>query len=95
MHFSENPDQVRAEFFRDGGKWYMTEALDMADCYNELTPADAVWKALINRARRRGQEISETFHIVVLDPYHQNPYPVMWTIEAIKQQKAQDATSRT
>lgn len=71
MGYSENEDMVEAVFFKSTGKWYMTEALDMSGCFKEITPVEAVKKALKNRGR------GNSFTVVVLNPSHMAPYPVM------------------
>lgn len=71
-HFSDNPGMVRVDFFRPSGKWYMTEAHDMSDFYNEPVIHDAVCKML----ERDGRLLTH-FDILVLEPYHKNAYPVM------------------
>lgn len=74
-HFSEKPGMVRVEFFRPGGKWYMTEAWDMSDYYAVgPTPIDAVQAMLMNN--ERGFRLLNQFIVVVQDPYHKNEYPV-------------------
>jgi hypothetical protein len=66
------------------GKWKYTIALDMRGFYDEITPVDAVEKAW-----QAGQfdgvvpsivkvPIQEDgYWLVVSEPYHKHPYPVM------------------
>lgn len=77
MHYSENPGMCRFEFFKDTGKWYMTEAIDMSDYYTEMRPVEGVLKAWIKRCKDLNVEPHNNFNIVVSDPYHFAPYPVM------------------
>jgi hypothetical protein len=70
-HYSDNPGHVRADFFKKSGKWYMTETIDMSDYYFELDIYEAVRKALADA------NLAKThFTIVILEPYHQNDYPI-------------------
>lgn len=71
-NYSDNPGMVRVDYFKPSGKWYMTEALDMYDFYNELSVYAAVEKALV----RDGRYLRH-FDIIVMEPYHRNAYPVM------------------
>ncbi len=74
-HYAENPGSVRVEFFKPGGKWYMTEAWDMSRYWNfKHTPIDAVEAMLKDDAR--GARLLTQFIVVVQDPYHVHEYPV-------------------
>jgi hypothetical protein len=70
-HYSDNPGHVRADFFKESGKWYMTETINMEPYYNELDIFVAVKKALVDSGRG-----DTTLMVVVLEPYHRNAYPV-------------------
>jgi hypothetical protein len=73
-HYNDNPGMVRVDYFKESGKWYMTEAHDMSDFYDELSIYTAVEKMLV----RDGRYLRH-FHILVMEPYHRNAYPVMIT----------------
>lgn len=78
MGYSENPGMVRVDFFKPGGKWYMTEELDMSDFWDfGIIPHDAVVAAL----EAKGRNLKH-FTRVVLKPYHRSAYPVMLVAEA-------------
>ena len=34
-HYNDNPGVVRVDYFKPSGKWYMTEAHDMSDYWDE------------------------------------------------------------
>jgi hypothetical protein len=72
MNYSDNPGMVRVDYFKPSGKWYMTEAHDMYDFYNELDIYKAVEMMLV-----RDDRYLRHFDIVVLEPFHRNSYPVM------------------
>ena len=81
-HYSENPGMVRVDYFRPSGKWYMTEAVDMSDDWDEPFIHDAValalgrhWVKSHGGVERRDRW--QQFTVVVLEPYHRNAYPIM------------------
>lgn len=77
MGYSNNPGSVRVDFFKPGGKWYMTEDLDMARFWGfGITPHEAVEAAL----EAKGRNLKH-FTRVVLKPYHKSAYPVMLVAE--------------
>lgn len=72
-HYTTNSGMVRVDYFRQSGKWYMTEELDMSGFYDHgIYPAQAVRAALEAKGR-----LFPHFHKVVLDPYVESSYPVM------------------
>ena len=71
-HYNDNPGVVRVDYFKPSGKWYMTEAHDMSDYWDEPD----IYRAVESTLRRDGRFLRH-FDIVVLEPYHRNPYPVM------------------
>lgn len=73
-NYSVNPGMVRVDFFKPGGKWYMTEAWNMTGFWDEITPVDAVEKML--ERDERGAALLKQFIVVVLQPYHRLEYPV-------------------
>jgi len=77
MGYSENPGMVRVDFFKPGGKWYMTEELNMYDFWDYgLWCGEAVEAALEAKGRNL-----KYFTRVVLKPYHRNSHPVMLKAE--------------
>lgn len=78
-NYSVNPGHVRIDFFKESGKWYMTEVLDMSKDYDTgITPKDAVISAMRRTERHDALLNNKDFHIVVLEPYHKSAYPVMF-----------------
>lgn len=74
MGFHENPAMVRVDYFREGGKWYMTEALDMGGVFDSgAVGSQAAVKAAIKRAGRSDIGMIA----VVLEPHCRLSYPVM------------------
>lgn len=76
-HFSVFPDQVRADIFREQGKWYETRALNMGELYDIPSVRDAVQFAW----HRQYGNAHHGKWLVVLDPHHKNSYPIMQRIE--------------
>lgn len=76
-NYSDNPGMVRVDFFKESGKWYMTESINMSAFYNHgIIPHDAVEAAL----EAEGRNLKH-FTRVVLEPYHKAAYPVMLKAE--------------
>lgn len=71
-NYSDNPGMVRVDYFKESGKWYMTDAVDMSLVYDYTSIHAAVEAAIIEH---RGA--LPHFNIVVLEPYHKNAHPVM------------------
>lgn len=78
-HYNENPGMVRVDYYKPGGKWYMTEAHDMSEFYDERDIYEAVRKTLI----RDGRYLTH-FTIVVAQPYHKNAYPIMLVADDVQ-----------
>jgi hypothetical protein len=75
--YSENPAHVRVDFYKpESGKWYMTEMLDMDGHYYDLGPYNAVRNALL---KTRHADSFDRWIISVVEPYHENGYPVLLT----------------
>lgn len=98
MHYSEKPGMVRVDFFKESGKWYTTEAMDMNDWYNKGYPptperatelphtAVAVRRCLLaHLTPNAGSEPIRYsgMRYVVLEPYHVNAHPVMGDVDEL------------
>ena len=75
MYYSNLPEMVRVDFFREHGKWYATESVDMSGTYNDLT-LDAV-KASVKR--QIGDRYKDMW-AVCLQPYVIHSFPVMFRV---------------
>lgn len=72
-HYSNSPNMVRVDYFKKSGKWYETLELNMDKGWDkDLLMHDGIRKAM----KEQGLSRSE-FFAVILDPYHENSYPVM------------------
>jgi len=75
MGYSDNPARVRVDFFKDNGKWYTTEAVEMMDWSGETyTTFQRSLKAHLN-GRLKGM------WAVCLDPYSDKGFPLMVRVE--------------
>jgi hypothetical protein len=72
-NFSINPGMVRVDYFKDSGKWYMTEEHDMSGHWDDAFVQDAVRRTL----KEAGRWLPH-FTMVVLEPYHRSAFPVMF-----------------
>lgn len=76
-NYSVNPGNVRVDFFKASGKWYMTEDVDMSEFWDfGAYPGGAVEAAL----ELKGRNLKH-FTRVVLEPYHRYSYPVILLAE--------------
>lgn len=77
-HYNDNPGMVRVDYFKPGGKWYMTEAIEMPDAeYSAPNIHEAVRRSLDASRPDREPGWWSQFTVVVLEPYHQHAHPVM------------------
>lgn len=72
-HYSNNPETVRADLFKDSGKWYTTVELNMGPYYDEPLIHDAVRRAYVDNISPNMSGMT----VVVLEPYHKHSHPVM------------------
>lgn len=82
-HYSENPGMVRVDYFKPGGKWYMTEAHDMYDYWDSPKRLGLTLHEAIEEMLRRDDAWRPHFTIVILQPYHVNSHPVMIPATAV------------
>jgi len=82
-NYSANPGMVKVDFYKPGGKWYMTEAVDMSDFYHTGAIHEAVAMA-IRDGLKNGERLLMQFIVLVDEPYHQNSHPVMLVPEWLR-----------
>lgn len=85
MGYTEDDRMVRVDFFKTGGKWYCTEAVEWTGSFYGTTvhgmatsdqiqhPVDAFKTSLRNHLGDRFQEMTA----VCLEPYHEFSFPLM------------------
>ena len=79
-HYSDNASMVRVDFFKPGGKWYMTEAHDMEDYY-DVVPIHEALKQVLSHSREGHPDFWKQFTVVCLEPYHIYAHPIMIVAE--------------
>ncbi|MDF2915877.1 MAG: hypothetical protein K0S70_94 [Microbacterium sp.] len=79
-HYTDNPGMVRVDYYKPGGKWYMTEAHDMSEFYDDSDIHEAVRQML-----KKADRYLPHFTIVVQEPYHRNAYPVMLIADDVRE----------
>jgi hypothetical protein len=85
MGYSEKEDMVRVDFFKEGGKWYCTEAVRWTGCYrNEGDDFCSIHDAFKQSLRDHlgGHRLSEMI-AVCLEPYHEHSHPIMIKVRSI------------
>lgn len=81
MGYTTDSGMVRVDFFKPSGKWYMTEAIDMSETYNDWDTHKCVRLALDESRAGLGPGWWRHFTVVVLKPYSQYAYPIMIVAE--------------
>lgn len=77
MNYRYEPYIVRADQFKEHGKWYQSLELNMKDFYHIGICTEAVMLAF---AAQYPNSFQGSW-IVVLEPYNINAHPVMWKVE--------------
>lgn len=77
-NYSDKPGSVRVDFFKESGKWYATEAVDMTGEYEDWN----IWEALKRHFPRRdnGTFRYSGMWAVCLNPYSKHAHPVMFKV---------------
>lgn len=81
-HYIENPGMCRVDFFKESGKWYTTEAIDLSPWYTNQ-PYDALTFALKKHLLRKegsGYRLSGMWAIC-LEPYNHLSFPLMMKVD--------------
>jgi hypothetical protein len=74
MGYSDQHYMVRADRFCSSGKWDDTFPLDMKDSYHAFNLPEEIERLCRNY---QGHDmLTGGFIIVVLEPYHENAYPI-------------------
>lgn len=74
MGYSANEGMVRADLFKENGKWSQTYALDMSKYYEDPD----MWASIRLLYRDQvGHQIPKGWLLVVLEPYHTYSHPVI------------------
>lgn len=65
---------VRVDFFKESGKWYTTEEMEMIGGFDKTT---SIHEAFIKSLGMTFPENYHEFIAVCLEPYHENSHPLM------------------
>lgn len=76
MGYADNDAMCRVDFFREHGKWYATEAVDVDGLYNK---SDLVG-SLPGLVRKHLNGRMSGMWAVCLEPYHKHAYPIMFKV---------------
>jgi hypothetical protein len=71
-NYSENESSIRVDFFKPGGKWQFTKAIQWTGGYKNCCIIDAFESSL----RDAGVSLTK-YNIVCLEPYHEHSHPLM------------------
>ena len=73
MGYSEDPEDVRVDFFKESGKWYATEAIKWTGSWEGGLVRDIFKKLLWEHLHGRLQGMTA----VCLHPYHKHEVPIL------------------
>ena len=83
MGYSDKPQMVRVDFFKESGKWYTTEAVEWLQ-YAGCLIHDAFERSLQKHLKGR----LEGMTAVCLKPYHEHSHPIM--LKALRNKEEDD-----
>jgi len=76
-HYSNDPQNVRVDFFKPSGKWYATEQVTMVGWRgDEVLIHDSLVDALDNLERKDGGPLFRGMQVICLEPYHEFSHPI-------------------
>lgn len=83
-HYSQDPAQVRVDFFKESGKWYCTEAVKWITYHGNTQVGHAFAEALDKHLEKAngGRRLSGMI-AVCLEPYHEHAFPQMMKVDDI------------
>ena len=76
MGYSEDTDMVRVDFFKNSGKFYVTEAVRWTGKYNEGEIREEFAKSLRDHFKKGNHERLSTMDAICLEPYHEHSHPI-------------------
>ena len=74
MNYSEKPNSVRCDFFKESGKWYEAFSLEINDWNGDIH--NEIIKALKSRGFGSEGNANDGRWYVVLEPYNVHSHPV-------------------
>lgn len=79
MNYTEEPHFCRVDFFKESGKWYVTEAVSFEGLYDEPLIHEAFHKALGRHFG--GKPRLQGMKAICLEPYHRHAHPIQVIVE--------------
>jgi hypothetical protein len=76
MNYSNNPEEVRVDFFKESGKWCATEVLKFDSYYSKDEIITDTFKRCL---KEQFPNNYRDMIAVCLDPYHEHAHPLMTT----------------
>jgi len=78
MGYSDDPAMMRVDFFKESGKWYVTEAVKWTGKWSgkDSLIHDEFAKSLRDHFKDNPRRLSE-MDAVCLHPYHEHEHPLM------------------
>ena len=70
-NFSENESSIRVDFFKPGGKWVFTRAVQWTGGYKDCCIHTAFKESLVE-----AELLLPHYTIVCLEPYHEHSHPL-------------------
>lgn len=87
-HYSEHPDHIRVDFFKQNGSWYTTEEVEWVGPWKAEGAKliyDQFAETLIRHLRGTAQDSNyirlSDMLAVCLEPYHENAFPLMMYVK--------------
>lgn len=76
-HYSDNPADVRVDFFKPSGKWYTTESVRWTGFWegNKQLIHKAFAQSLRDHFKEKPNRLSE-MDAICLEPYHEYSHPI-------------------
>jgi len=76
-HYSDDPAMVRVDFWKQSGKWYITEAVKWSGSWkgSEQGIHDAFAQSLRDHFAKRPTRLSD-MDATCLEPYHEHSHPI-------------------
>lgn len=77
MGYDQNPEMVRVDFFKPGGKWYETEAVKWTGAWKAKDGLihDAFKQSLRDHFKDKPERLSN-MDAICLHPYHEYEHPI-------------------
>lgn len=81
-HYSDNPRDVRVDFFKKSGKWYTTECVtwEKEEWSGDKILIHTAFRTALARHFKNRRRL-EGMQAICLEPYHQHSHPISVMID--------------